>query len=142
MKTRDIAEAALFEAFRPRNPTVVQPRIEIHQQPNDAADAARLFGELQAKAEAKIIETITVTDNGFECVVQSWMDSMSDRVFWRAIFSVNGHKMTVEHDCFSRDTREHLDMRKQWFALGDKVAKAIADQAIGKAFAAHLRARP
>lgn len=141
VKTRDIAELALYEAHRTRNPIVVEPRIEIHQKPNDAADAARLYGEMQDKARAEIVQSIRVGDSVFECVVQQWRDEMADATHWRAVFSLNGKKMEAR---FTEDWRDrtrpfHERQHAAFTKLRDEVAKVLAGEVLAKAFAQAAR---
>lgn len=107
MRTRDLAELALVEALSRPNPVVCQPHIEINQQPNDAADSARLYGELKAKAEADVLASVKVGDNIFECVVQRYRDEMLDSTKWRAILTLNGKRMTATVE--TRDRQQFND---------------------------------
>lgn len=141
MRTRDLAELALVEALSRPNPVVCQPHIEINQQPNDAADSARLYGELKAKAEADVLASVKVGDNIFECVVQRYRDEMSDSTKWRAIFTLNGKQMTATVEIRDRQQFNDNQVRDCFAQLRGEMAKVIAGQVLNDAFLATLRKR-
>lgn len=70
----------------------------VNQQPNDAADSARLLGELEDKAKDKVLGLIhTEADNQFRIVAYEHMKDYahpSDR--YRVAFTINGHQYTVK----------------------------------------------
>lgn len=129
MKTRDVAELALYEATRPRNPSVLEPRVEIHMNAPTAADSARLYGELKDKAEKSVTEVIRVGDTQFECVVHVWHDHMNDERIFRAVYSVNGRKLET-----TIAARPSEDRRLTFDRLRDAVAKDMAAQILSAAF--------
>lgn len=141
MRTRDLAELALVEALSRPNPVVCQPHIEINQQPNDAADSARLYGELKAKAEADVLASVKVGDNIFECVVQRYRDEMLDSTKWRAILTLNGKRMTATVETRDRQQFNDNQVRDCFAQLRDEMAKVIAGQVLNDAFLATLRKR-
>ncbi len=142
MRTRDIAELALLQTFRPRDPTVIEPRIEINQQPHDAADAARLFGQLKDAAEAKVVETIRVGNTDFECVVGAHVSNIDNCMIWRAVFRVGNVNMQVEHPIQLRSVQTSpWDVREAAFeGLKAKIAEKLAVEILGPAFSTVLRA--
>lgn len=106
MRTRDIAELAFLNSFQSRaNPTVVEPHIEIHQQPHDAADAARLYGELERKAREAILEIIPVENNLLRAKVAIWTDFASDGYSGRVFMELNGHLIKADHTMTCHEAR-------------------------------------
>lgn len=140
MRRRDLEMFSVGAALTHRNPPSA-PNITINQQPLDVADAARLFGELETKAERRIVEAVTVGNTTFECVVQCWADCASDKTTWRAVFKLNGHSLTAE---FSTQTRRANtnDLRQEMaFGLRDAVANKIATVILAEPFITMARAR-
>ena len=66
----------------------------IKQQPNDAADAARLYGEIRDKAKAEtlgaVIDHLGVANEFKVAKVASEFDCARDKQLTRALFSING----------------------------------------------------
>ena len=133
MRTRNIAELALYEATRPRDPTVCEPRITINQQPHDAADAARLLGELEQKAEQRIVTAVRVANTALECVVQLWRNHADDSTTARAVYKINGQERTVTHS-EHRQSDPNLMREKLAIGLRDKIAEQVANEIIADGF--------
>ncbi len=128
-----------LDALRPviitKPQTVYESRqVTINRAPTD--ESVRLLREMEAKAEAQVIQAVRVDTTTFSCVVHKALDPMQDRVRWRAVFKLNGHKMQAEVDTNPRDG--DVDSFR---ALRDEMAKVIAQQVLGEAFAALLRER-
>lgn len=73
--------------------------VNIEQKPHDAADAARLYGELKAKAEADVFGA-KVRELGANNVlrivdISRSGDYQNDQRRVRAIFEINGHRYDV-----------------------------------------------
>lgn len=91
------------------NTTIVRPpEVHVHtkveQKPHDAAEAARLYGELKAKAEADVANA-TVTRFGADneltaVVVESRHDYLNDQPMARVLFRLNGalYDLTLKPD--------------------------------------------
>ena len=114
--------------------TYVDRHVTVNRAPTD--ESVRLLREMEAKAEAQVIQAVRVDNTTFSCVVHQSLDNLSDRMRWRAVFKLNGHKMQAEVDTNPRD-----DDGDNFRALRDEVAKVIAQQVLGEAFAALLRER-
>lgn len=84
--------------------------VRITQQPNDAADAARLHGEIRAKAEAEAlratINALGVRNHFKFATVASEYAAASGQHHTRAIFQLNGVdydvRVTVEQNLHER----------------------------------------
>lgn len=129
MRTRDIAIAGMFQSVRPRDPTVCEPRITINQQSHDAADAARLLSELERKAQERVLAAITVTNNRFQCHVQTERSQADRTIIGRVIFTLNGLRHVVDHA-----EPEAPDIERTMVeALIRKTAEKVATEMIGPA---------
>ena len=73
--------------------------VSIKQQPNDAADAARLYGELEAKATAAIagatIETLGAHNEIKFLSINSYQEPMWMTLKVRLVFSINGKQYDI-----------------------------------------------
>ncbi len=100
---------------------------EVHEHRAPTDESVRLLGEMQEKAEAKLIKSVAVESNNFNCVVQIWREITSDRLKSRAIFDLNGRKMTAEEDVsgIDRDDTEKLVIK-----LRDAMAAKIANECL------------
>ena len=138
MTKRDIALGFALGASR-RAPET-HNHVTINQQPHDAADAARLLGELEHKAEDRIRDGIRVANTEFECVVHCWHEAASDKTVFRAVFKLNGRQMEATHTANREIGLSTSQMMwKNASALRDEIAKEIATQVIGPAFEAMMR---
>lgn len=129
--TEDLKHLVQALARAPAPDVRVHSPVTINQQPHDAADAARLYGELQAKARTDLVNAVRVTNAHFECVVHHYRDQASDEHVFTAIFSLNGVKMQAEARIWSREPAG-----KAYEQLQEKVAKEIATRIVGPAFSA------
>lgn len=111
----------------------VDRNITINRAPTDQSVA--LLREMEQKAEAEVVKAVRVGDNGFDCVVQKILDEASDAVIWRAVFSLNGKRMTAE---FSAPSFAAQDIGRMAAGLRDEAAKAIAGEVLTAGFS-HLR---
>jgi len=75
--------------------TTIDARVNIHQQPNDAADAARLHGEMIAKATAEVANATVATfgaNNELTVLkIESSRNFATEQLNVRLIFKLNGH---------------------------------------------------
>lgn len=99
--------------------------VKIEQQPNDAADAARLYGECEEKAR-KAIASATVDSLGannelkvLRC--ESWRSHMTDDQLVRIVFKLNGelHDMELPVD-------RNAIMDRAFDVVGRKLLESIA----------------
>lgn len=136
MTKRDIALGSALGSNR-RAPET-HNHVTINQQPHDAADAARLLGELEDKAESKIVDSIRVSNTVFECVVHCFRDEANNQMRFKAVFKINGKTMEASVEVDRQP--DPIAMRiKAFQELRDEVAKEIATRAIGDAFVAMER---
>jgi hypothetical protein len=106
-------------------PQTVHQYTHISEQRAPTDESVKLLKEFQEKAEAKVVASVAVESNTFNCVVHTWVEPMSDRTIARAIFDMNGHKMNVQED-ISR--MENSDKEKLILKLRDSVAVKIATE--------------
>lgn len=75
--------------------TEVNVRINQHQQPNDAADAARLHGEMVSKAQAEVKEAMVLQFGAYNELTVIKIDAMrnfgTNQLNVRLLFKLNGH---------------------------------------------------
>src|ERR1700680_185141 len=121
-----------------RGPSHVTETRTVIEKRAPTDDSVRLLREMEAKAEARILESVRVADTVFECVVHSYRDVVNDKMVYRAVVKLNGRTVTAEHAVWTMDAK---DLRAAWEALRDKLATAIASEVLKGAFAATMRAR-
>lgn len=100
----------------------------VTQQPNDAADAARLYGELQDKAEDKVISAMVEQVEPFKAefvTYQCVRTPMDGQTHHRLAFKVNGHVMVakVSEKEFERDGAQ-ATLRQIAEAITGEILKA------------------
>jgi hypothetical protein len=95
------------------NRTIVNPpavHIDVKQQPNDAVDAARLYGELRERAEAEVrhatIERLGAKNLVTVAKVRREQLFETDQVRVRVLFSINGTPFDFEAEENSGVTRD------------------------------------
>jgi len=123
----------------PTRTEYVTRNVHIHRAPTD--ESVRLLKEMEDAAEKKIIESVHVKSNAFECVVHVMDDALSDEKIYRAVFSLNGKTMTAEHRHSARDPDDRFAGID---GLVNEVAKVIARDTLAEAFTklnAAIRAR-
>ncbi len=107
-----------------------------HRAPTDAS--VKLLMEMEQAAEAKVIEAIHVGNTVFECVVHMERNYLADDILLRAVFKLNGRQMKAEHRLqawtFSALSTADIN-RAAAVGIRDEVAKVIATEMIGPAFA-------
>ena len=102
--------------------------ISVKQQPNDSADAARLYGECKAKAE-KEVANATIAKFGAHneltgVVVRDQVSYIDMRQHVRLLFSINGEKFDIwVEDNYESMTRESY--REIVVKLFDKVLQKM-----------------
>jgi hypothetical protein len=99
-------------------------KVEIKQQPNDAADAARLYGEVRKEAEKEIVQVIRVGNNTFNCVIHVNQDALSGLIYLKAVYDLNGHKMTTTID-FDSYAKPEVGIVKLHEAISRDIAYQI-----------------
>jgi hypothetical protein len=101
------------------SPPAVQ--IDVKQQPNDAADAARLYGECVAKAEAEVAGATIIKFGARNELVGVRIDTGrrldTDKLQVRLLFSINGEKfdILVEDDTYAMSLAAYREMVSKLF---------------------------
>lgn len=101
-------------------------------------ESVRLLTEMEQAARDKIEASIKVGDTAFECVVHVLFDHASgDRIF-KAVFSLGGVKMRVEHRV---NAYRDADVGKDDGIIGlrDMMAREIASAILDRAAVPALR---
>lgn len=103
---------------------------DIHEYRAPTDESVKLLREMEAHAQSKIVEAIHVGDTTFESVIHI-MKFMEDRsTIWKAIFSLNGKKMTAEYRY-----QDSIEKRDAIAELRDVIAKKIATEILIPALA-------
>lgn len=98
--------------------------IRVEQQPHDAADAARLHGEMRENVLKEIIQRIPILANTFKCEVME-MPSMG-RECYLIVFDLNGQRIRLEYEPdYSVQTRDDLIL-----GLATEISNAVAIEMI------------
>lgn len=94
----------------------------VTQQPNDAADAARLYGELKKKSEQEIANVARTADNQFQAVIHQQQEMMSGFTYLKAHYTLNGRRLTDEakYDTYMEKPEDGLKR------LHEEMSKTIA----------------
>lgn len=130
--------AGLVIIQSPTRTDYVTREVNVHRAPTD--ESVRLLRDMEAQARDEVLKTVRVADTQFECVVHQWQDHMNDSMNWRAVFSLNGKKLTADADTSMWDLR-NPDTRAQFAKLRDAMAKEIATHVLNDAFVDLLRHR-
>jgi hypothetical protein len=114
-------------------PAAPNVNVTVQQRPNDAADAARLYGELQAKAHQSFLEAFTTENHRFSVKVAIERDFANEDLVGYAITVLNGRRMQV--DFRLQEAGEYGDRRRKLIlGLRDKLAKVIAEEMLVEGF--------
>lgn len=105
--------------------------IRVEQQPNDAADAARLYGEIKKKAEEDIIKSVRVDSNEFKGVLQMTKQAATYETHLKMVYSLNGKKMTTSYT-HEPDYRQNLSEEEQKAAMVKGLMEDMAKQIAGE----------
>ena len=108
--------------------TTVNNHISVEQQPVDAADAARLYGELRSQIEGEIKAAFCERLEGFNAEfvrVDLHRNLFTFAEIYRVFFKLNGqpHQVDVEIP-----DHERIDTHQLYARMLDKISKAIADE--------------
>lgn len=110
--------------FNSYSPTHHNTRIDVVQQPHDAADAARLHGEMRESVLKEIIQRIPILANTFKCEVMQ-MPSMGQDCYI-IVFDLNGRRIRLEYEAdYNVNTRDDLIR-----GLATKISNAISIEMI------------
>lgn len=104
-------------------PVYVEKTIHEHRAPTDKS--VELLRDMEAKAEAEVVKSVAVSDNGFECVIHQIKDFMSAQHRYRVVWTLNGRRCTTEFAALM-----HADTALVIRALRDRIAQDIANIAL------------
>ena len=114
------------------------PRYVEHVEKRAPTDeSVRLLKEFEEKAQAKVIEAISVEGNGFNCVLHFEMDFMSEALRAKCVYDLNGHRRTVEYtknrDYASSPRDFEAKVVEGLFkAIAEDISRAILTEALKK----------
>lgn len=103
--------------------TVVEKRA-----PTD--ESVRLLKDFEAEAKGKVLDSIRLTENGFECIVHQYVELVNDQQIFIAIFNLNGKKMDAEYRIQRFECRGQEWHRKVADGLLKAISEKIATQAL------------
>lgn len=120
---------------RPRPETVYETHEHIERRaPTD--ESVRLLREMEAAARGEVLDSISVGDTNFACVVHAARDPMTSETMLAAVFSVGGDKQKVDVRVAEGSTpREMFD------ALTKAVAERLAERIVLPAMLPLLQGR-
>ncbi len=105
----------MWDTYSVVRPTAPNVTVNMKPQPNDAADSARLYGELRDKAEREVasatVEKLGASNELTVLRVDGYRDYLNDRNVVRFLFKLNG----VTHDIVVRQERAMLGARHKTF---------------------------
>jgi hypothetical protein len=103
--------------------------VRVEQQPNDAADAARLYGELLAKARAEVSRQVAVEFSNALVVLaaSTEINVVNDDRLVRVLFSLNGDKYDIHLTIDSMDVRSREDAVARVFcrAVAERITERL-----------------
>lgn len=104
-------------------------RVDVQQQPNDAADAARLYGEIETKVKSRIITACTIETNMFKGKAFVFERVEVPGTMFKMVFDLNGKRFEVDHLEEKDYISSEYEARKKAFqALIDKVNVRISEE--------------
>lgn len=110
---------------QPTRTEYVTREIHEHRAPTDQSVA--LLAEMEAKARAAIIKAVHVGDATFDCVIHTARLPESDALLLKAIFSLNGRKLTVEVKDWAEPETMIVKLRD---AMATQIANEILEPAL------------
>lgn len=125
----------------PRDPTVHRSEVTITEKRAPTDESVRLLREMEAKAQAEVLKAVSITDNGFDCVIHQFRDHLSDLMRWRAVFKLNGKQMTADIETDPREDFGGGANLQAMMKLRDEMAKVIAAEVLHDGFVAFMRER-
>lgn len=128
----------------PARTEYVDRHVTITEKRAPTDESVKLLREMEQKAEAEVIKSVSVGNSSFECVVHQIMDNMSDKMIWRAVFKLNGKQMAATVETAPRRERQVSQMAamdEAFAKLRDEMAKVIAGEVLNDAFVATMRQR-
>jgi hypothetical protein len=118
----------------------VDRNVTVHEHRAPTDESVKLLREMEQKAQEKLIASVQVGNSTFECVLHQYLDNLSDRMVWTAVYKLNGKQLTTTVDSDPRQSPILGDgMRDAFEKLRDAMAKEIAAQILNGAFVACMR---
>ncbi len=91
----------MFDSNHYRGPEI---SVNIKQQPNDAADSARLYGELKRKAEEEVSQATIQKFGAYNEVevisADTWEDYNTQKKHYRLLFKINGNTYDIQTEAY------------------------------------------
>lgn len=119
---------------QPARTEYVTREVNVHEQRAPTDESVKLLREMEAKAEAEVLKAVSVSNTHFECVVHQFLDAMSDKMNFAAVFKLNGVNMDAKIEVDPRKAEPNCDLRPTFEKLRDEVAKEIAEKILDRAF--------
>jgi hypothetical protein len=118
--------------IQPRVTEYVDRHVTVKRAPTD--ESVTLLREMESAARAQVDNSVSVGDNGFEGVIHTWRDMLSDTTIHRCLFALNGRKMDVKVELrsFDYDHGKAIDALRA--AIADKISVEILASALGRTF--------
>lgn len=123
---------------QPTRTEYVTREVHEHRAPTDQSVA--LLREMESAAKDEVIKAIHVGNTVFDCVVHTWRDDLSDSTKYRAIFSLNGKKLSADAE-MPRGRHRPVKPTDEFELLREAVAREIAAEVLNDAFVAMMRER-
>ena len=100
-----------------------------HRAPTDKS--VELLKEFEKAATDKIEKSVNLTSNEFSCVVHQLKDFVSGETSFKAVFELNGKRMTAEARTRTDRLAEPIAfLAEASLRLRDKIATAIANECL------------
>lgn len=90
---------------------------------------APFFADLNEAARDSVTASIRLTNTPCDCALHEWYDNTNDETLLRAVFAINGRRMTVDSRQPGRASEAH------YAALASAVAQSIAAEILAKPMA-------
>lgn len=116
-------------APQPSKTEFVVREVHKHRAPTDKS--VELLKEFEKAAKDKIEKSVNISSNDFSCVVHQVKDFLSGETTFKAIFELNGKRMTAEaRTSADRIAEPAVFFSEAAFKLRDEIAKTIANECL------------
>lgn len=114
---------------QPSRTEYVTREVHEHRAPTDKS--VELLRDFMKSAEAEIERSVHLSSNDFSCVVHQTKDFRSDETIFKAIFDLNGKRMTAEAQTWNDRSKTPVEsVSEAAFKLRDEIAKTIANECL------------
>ena len=103
--------------------------VQEHRAPTDKS--VELLREMEQKTKDEIINSVVVKDNGFNAVIHSQKDFMSNMMLYKIIYTLNGEKRVADFSAYDDVSYETVIQQ-----MMNKVAENISREILTKVFTA------